>query len=170
MKKLFFFTVMLSSCIHLFAQDFVIPANYKLETKEDYTVYEKDIIAAANWLQATPFTQEIEKRKMVSAFVLKWVNGSPTVNVELNETIFNFEKKNEGMLILFMAASSRYVLENNYSKDMRAKHRSALKALIEVYKSGKGISKDKKMDKLVKADEEGKLDQWLEENLKIAVH
>jgi hypothetical protein len=38
----------------------------------------------------------------------------------------------------------RYVLENNYSTDMRAKHEAALKGMIEVYKSGKGIRKIKK--------------------------
>ena len=95
------------------------------------------------------------------------MNGSPTVNVEINPTIIAFEEKNPGMLPLYMAGSARYVLENNYSKDMRAKHKAALKGMIEVYKSGKGIKKDKKMEKLVKSDEGDKLDEWLAENLKI---
>lgn len=79
----------------------------------------------------------------------------------------DFEKKNEGMLLLYMAFSAKYVLENNYSKNMRAKQKAALSDMILVYKSGKGIHKDKKMEKLIKSDEEGKLDEWLEENLKI---
>ena len=61
----------------------------------------------------------------------------------------------------------KYVLENNYSTDMRAKHKEALHDMIKVYQSGKGIQKDKKMEKLIKADEEGKLDDWLSDNLKI---
>lgn len=149
------------------AQEFVVPANYQLNAREDYGKYEKDIIAAAKWLLSTAFNEQKEKRKEVSAFVIKWVNGSPTVNVEINPTIIDFEEKNPGMLPLYMAGSARYVLENNYSKDMRAKHKSALKGMIEVYKSGKGIKKDKKMEKLVKSDEEGKLDEWLAENLKV---
>ena len=79
----------------------------------------------------------------------------------------DFDKKNDGMLAMYMAASARYVLENNYSKDMRAKHRAALRDLIVVYKTGKGIKKDKKMEKLIKSEEEGKIDEWLAENLKI---
>jgi hypothetical protein len=66
-----------------------------------------------------------------------------------------------------MSACARYVLENNYTKDMRAKHRAAIRDLITVYKAGKGISRDKKMEKLIKAEEAGELDVWLEENLKI---
>ena len=148
-------------------QNFEVPANYQLNTKDDYSRYEKDIIEATRWLQSTPLNEQKEKRQEVSAFVIKWINGSPTVNVEINPTIIDFEEKNPGMLALYMAGSATYVLENNYSKDMRAKHKAALKGMIEVYKSGKGIKKDKKMEKLIKSDEEGKLDEWLSENLKI---
>ena len=158
----FFLSIIICS-----AQDFEVPANYQLNAKEDYGKYEKDIIAAAKWLLTIPFNEQKEKRKEVASFVIKWVNGSPSVNVELNATIIDFEEKNPGMLPLYMAGSARYVLENNYSKDMRAKHKAALKGMIEVYKSGKGIKKDKKMEKLVKSDEDGKLDEWLAENLKV---
>ena len=151
-----------------FAQDFNVPESYQLNSKEDYAKYEKDIIAATNWLIATPFNEQAEKRREVSAFVVQWINGSPTVNVEINPTIMDFENKNAGMLVLYMAASAKYVLENNYSKDMRAKHRAALRDMIKVYQAGKGIQKDKKMEKLMKSDGEGKIDEWLADNLKIA--
>ncbi len=150
-----------------FCQQFEVPSNYKFIAAADYTPYEKDIIAAANWLIATPFNKETDKHKRVAAFVIQWINGSPTVNVEINTTILDFEKKNKGMLVLYMACCAKYVLENNYSKDMRAKHKAALRNMIEVYKRSTGIQKDKKMDKLIKSDSDGKLDEWLDENLKI---
>lgn len=152
---------------HLYSQDFEVPKGYQLKNAADYTRYEKDIIAAAKWLKKTPLGEQADKRKEVGAFVISWVNGSPTVNVEINPTIMDFEKKNEGMLLLYMAFSAKYVLENNYSKDMRAKHKAALHDMISVYQSGNGIKKDKKMEKLIKSDEDGKLDEWLSENLKV---
>ena len=152
---------------NIYSQTFELPQNYEFKQPYDYAKYEKDIIEAAKWLKETPFNEEADKRKEVSTFVVTWINGSPTVNVEINPTIMDFEKKNEGMLIIYMASSARYVLENNYSKDMQLKHKAALRDMISVYKSGKGIKKDKKMEKLVKNDEEGKLDEWLSENLKI---
>ncbi len=150
-----------------FGQSFEVPSNYTLNVAEDYKIYEKEIIAAAKWLKETPLDEQLDKRKDVSAFVMQWVNGSPTVNVELNSIIMDFEKKNNGMLILYMASCARYVLENSYSKDMRAKQKYSLNEMVEVYKSGKGIKKDKKMDKLVKSQEEGKMDEWLSDNLKV---
>ncbi len=152
---------------NLYSQAFEVPENYEFKQAADYTKYEKDIIEAAKWLKETPFNEQVEKRKEVSKFIVTWINGSPTVNVEINPTIMDFEQKNEGMMVLYMAGSARYVLENNYSKDMRSKHKAALRDMISVYKTGKGIKKDKKMEKLIKSDEEGTLDEWLSENLKI---
>lgn len=152
---------------NLYSQAFEVPQNYEFKQAADYAKYEKDIIEAAKWLKETPLNEQVEKRKEVSKFVVTWINGSPTVNVEINPTIMDFEKKNEGMLTIYMASSARYVLENNYSKDMRSKQKAALRDMMSVYKTGKGIKKDKKMEKLIKSDEDGKLDEWLSENLKI---
>jgi hypothetical protein len=66
-----------------------------------------------------------------------------------------------------MASSSKYVIENNHTTDVRAKQKAALHDMIKVYQSGKGIKKDKKMEALIKSDTEGNLDKWLEENLKM---
>lgn len=164
---LFLVSLLILTAKDLYSQDFEVPKGYTLKVAADYAPYEKDIINAAKWLTATPLYEQEQKRKEVSAFVVTWINGSPTVNVELNSIIMDFDKKNEGMLVLFMAGSAKYVLENNYSKDMRAKHRDALRVMIHVYKSGNGIKKDKKMEKLIKSDEAGKIDEWLAENLKI---
>jgi len=150
---------------HTYAQDFECPKNYSLVAAEDYTKYEKDVIAAANWLRSTPLNEQIQKRKEVSAFVVKWIDGSPTVNVEITPVIMDFEQKNPGMLVIYMSASARFVLENKYSKDARGKYKSALMDMISVYKSGKGITKDKAMEKLIKSMDEGKMDEWLKENL-----
>ena len=151
----------------LSGQSFEVPKNYQFKEAADYTKYERDIIQATTWLIATPLNEQSDKRKEVSAFVVQWINGSPTVSVEINPTIMDFEKKNNGMMTLYMASSAKYVLENNYSKDMRAKHKAALSDMVTVYKTGIGIKKDKKMEKLIKSVEEGKIDEWLDDNLKI---
>src|SRR5687767_12459879 len=99
---LFFLSTILNAPA-LNGQNFEVPENYYFNSKEDYARYEKDIVAAAKWLHVTPFNEQKEKRKEVSAFVVKWINGSPTVNVEINPTIMDFEEKKPGMLDLYMA-------------------------------------------------------------------
>ena len=165
MKKviLIFFCVTICCIQNIFAQDIVLP-KLVLKTADDYAKYEKDVINAARWLQDTPFNVKVLQRKQVSAFIVKWVGGSPTVLVEMYPVILDFDQKNEGMLVLFMAGCARYVLENNDTTDAKAKYMFAFRGLISMYKSGNGISKDKKMEKLIKLDESGKLDEWLKEN------
>jgi hypothetical protein len=170
MKKITLLLSIMAACFSLSAQeepDFEVPTDPVLVKTEDYAPYEKDIITAAKWLEAVPIDKQLPKRKDASAFVVKWILGSPTVTVTLYSTVSDFDKKNKGFLVLYMAAAARYVLENNYSKDEKETTRQGLKALIRVYKKeGSGVSKDKKMEKLVKADDEGKLDEWMKDNLK----
>ena len=150
-----------------YSQDFEVPKGYTLKAAADYALYEKNIINAAKWLTTTAFNDQPEKRRQVSVFVTEWVMGSPTVYISLHPVIMDFEKKNEGMLVVYMASCARYVLENNYSKDTAAKHRAALNDMILVYKAGAGIRKDKKMEKLIKSAADNKLDEWIEVNFKI---
>jgi len=148
------------------AQSFEVPKGYDFKSPEDYARYEKDIIEAAKWLKATPFNQEADKRKDVSAFVVVWLTGSSNVSVTLESWLLDFEKKNDGMMVLFMASYSKWVLENSYSKDAVAAKKAALKDMMDVYKAGVGIKKDKKMENMIKANDENKLDEWIEKNLK----
>lgn len=149
-----------------FAQDFRVPAG-QIKFKEDYSEYEKDIIAADKWLVKTPFDEQPERRQQVNQFIFDWVNGSPTVFCEITPVILDFQKKNPGMLLIYMGSVARYVLEHNYSNDTIPKQKAALQDMITVYKSGKGIKKDKKMEKLIKAMDEGKLEEWIGENMKL---
>ena len=148
-----------------FSQTFDVPQGYGFTTAEDYTRYEKDIIAAAKWLESTPLEAQPEKRKQTANFIYRWVNGSPTVMVSVYPCIMDFEKANPGMLALYMAACSRYALENNYSKDKRAAQAAALRSMMKLYQLGTGVVRDKKMEKLIKTDADGKLDKWLEKNM-----
>lgn len=150
----------------IFAQDFRVPAG-QIKLKEDYTEYEKDIVAADKWIVNTPFDEQPERRKQVYQFIFDWVNGSPTVYCEITPAVLDFQKKNFGMLFIYMGGVARYVLEHNYSNDTIPKQKAALQDMITVYKSGKGIKKDKKMEKLIKAVDEGELEEWMRENMKL---
>ncbi|HMX03089.1 MAG TPA: hypothetical protein PLL28_11965 [Chitinophagales bacterium] len=166
MKHLLSFFAISLFVISTHAQDWEVPRHYMLEGAEDYVPYEADIIQAANWLRDVSPTTDVEKFKEASQFVIKWVNGSPTVTVEINKTIMEFNEKNHNMLVLYMASCAKYVLENNYSKDVQAKHISALKDMAIAYQKQPQMQKDKKMEKLVKAIEEGTADDWYNKNFK----
>ncbi len=148
-----------------FSQTFETPREYSFKNKAEYERYEKDIIAASKWLFATALDEQAEKRKQVAKFVAEWLLGSPTVHAEMSQAIMDFETKNPGMMVLYFAGCSLYVLENNYSKDIRAKHRFALQAMMNYYKADMGTIKDKQMKTLIKQTKDGKLDEWITINI-----
>jgi hypothetical protein len=150
-----------------FSQEFEVPAGYEFKSRQDYIKYRKEIIEASKWLQSTPLDINSKKRKEISIFVASYVNGNPFFNVDVSQTIIEIEKKNPGMLMLYLAGNARFVLENNYSQDKISMEKAALKGMIDMYVKGIGIQKDKNMERLVRADDKGKMDQWIDENIKI---
>lgn len=148
------------------AQEFTLPANIVLKTNRDYLKYEKDVLAAISWLEQTPLNEQGEKRKRISAFVQQWVSGSPNVSVKMYAEIMVFYDANPDLLTNYMGGWTRYVLGNpGDTIDFNA-NMAGLKSVIAVYKTGKGIKKDPKTEKLVKLDREGKLEAWAREHFK----
>jgi len=145
---------------------FDVPSNVQLNVKEDYAKYEPDIIAATNWLESNPLDREPEKRKEVSAFVMKWIIGSPSVNVSLTEQIQKLYGKNASLLIIYMGSYTRHFLENKTTATVFSGTKAGLISMMNVYKKDIDIAKSKEMEKLVKLTEENKLDEYIKEKFK----
>jgi hypothetical protein len=153
--------------ITLPAQDIKVPTNAVLEKAEDYEKYEKDVIACAKWLESTPLDEQKDKRKQVNYFLTKWITGSPTVTIELNSNIIEWNKSNPELLSVFMAGWTKFMLEHKeMNKDMVRGNVEGLRSVLKVYKLGKGVKKDKKLEKLIALESKGKLENWVEDQLK----
>jgi hypothetical protein len=167
MKKLLTLLCFIIASTNAFAQDFTVPAIDGLKTEADYARYEKDVIACANWLENTPLNQDRDKRVSANTFMIKWISGSPSVSIALDANVVSkLADKNEQLLVLFMAGWTRYALENNYSKDNQKGYLEGLKSLINVYKKGIDIKKDKDVEKFVELHDKGELEAWIKENVK----
>jgi hypothetical protein len=140
---------------------FEVPENYVLEHDSDYAKYEADIIAASVWLAETDLDKETDKRDKVNAFVLKWLAKSPTVTVNVYNEVTKLYQGNP-ILTVFLSAYARYVLEHKTEKGIFAPTKVGLQALMAIYKKGIGIKANKNMDKMIKMDAKGKLDDYIE--------
>src|ERR1700693_2154940 len=104
MKKVFFLTItcFLAVATNTFAQTYEVPKDYVLKAKEDYAKYEQDVINTIDWLEQTPWNEQPEKRDEAKAFYLKWIEGSPTVSVEINSEIAKLSKNNPELFGSYM--------------------------------------------------------------------
>lgn len=163
MKNIKFIIVLLLTSQMIFAQDFEIPKNIKLEQESDYLKYEEDVLNGINWLENTGVQDYITKRENISAFVLEWIMGTPTISIGLQAFQINLTKKNPELLTSFLGGWTKFAIENPSKKE------DAIKANIEGFKSltkvyaankGKGMKKDNKIEKLIKLNLE-ELKEWV---------
>jgi hypothetical protein len=133
-------------------------------TKEDFIASEKKVIATIDWIEATPFDKEEEKRTKQKALLIAWITNSPTVTVEINSRMLTFHKKNADLLVIFMGGWTKYCLQNNYSKDIVQSSLAGIRSAIKVYKN-LSLKKDKNMEKLIGLEDKGDLEKWVTEKL-----
>lgn len=160
----------LTLCLLLFvafsnAQSYDLPKDIKLDSKEDYAKYEKDVIEATNWLIASPLSKETEKRKEVNAFLMVWLTGSPDVTIELNGEIVTFMDCGE-CLIIFMGGWAKYAIESKDYKDASKGNLAGIESVIEFYKKNKAtIGKNKNIEKLIKLQDKKELADFIKSKL-----
>jgi len=145
---------------------FEVPQNVELKTKDDYAKYETAIIDAAKWLEETDLNKETDKRQQVNTFVVQWISGSPTINVDINEQLGKIYSKNAQLLGLYLASYARNFLENKGTATKFSAIKAGLISMMNVYKKGIEISKSKEMDKLIKLTDENKLDDYINDKFK----
>lgn len=145
---------------------FEVPQDLELKTKEDFSKYETAMIDAAKWLEETDLNKEEDKRKQVNFFVLQWVSGSPTVSVELTQQLSKIYGKNVHLLGVYLASFSRNYIENKTTATQFSATKAGLISIMNVYKKGIEISKNKEMDKLIKLTADNKLDDYINEKFK----
>jgi len=166
-KSFLLFSLFFGSLTAMAQKKFEVPENYEFNTSADYAKYETAIINAAKWLEDTDLDKELDKRQKVNAFVLKWIAGSPSVTIELTEPIGKLCSKNEELFGVYLSAYSRSVLENKKSSTKFLATKASLQAIVRVYKKGIGITKNREMDKLVKADNDNRLDEFIKDYMNL---
>jgi len=161
------FALVLLNTVKLRAQtNFEVPAGIEFTVKEDYAKHEANVIAASKWLEENDLDKELQKRKEVSAFVMKWIMGSPTVNVSLTPQLMKVYGKNSNLLVIYMGSYTRFYLENKSTATSPAATKAGLISMMNVYKKGIEITKNKEMEKVIKAADDNKLDDYITDKFK----
>ncbi|MBL7851379.1 MAG: hypothetical protein JNN04_10795, partial [Cyclobacteriaceae bacterium] len=93
----------------------------------------------------------------------KWMSGTPYYSFTLDEQATKFAKKSDDLLGLYMAAMTKYVLENKAdSKDQDKIKFNAVKLIIEYAKDDKNNVKiNSELKKAIEADNKGQLSEYL---------
>lgn len=145
--------------------EFNLPENIELNKKSDYSKYENEVIQAAKWLEETDLDKEVEKRKQIQTFVVKWVSGSPDITLEINAGLMDLFNDSGELMALYFASYSRYLLENKEATASSAT-KAGIISMINVYKKGIGVKKNSEMKRAIKFNDQNKLEDYIAQNLK----
>ena len=165
MKKTVIAIVFLFLMKPLIAQNnFEVPKDYKLETASDFSNHEQDVVKGVGWLLKSPVSNDKTKRKDVSAFLMKWLTGSPDVSIELTQEVVTFMDCSD-CLLMFMGGWAKYAIETK-DKDKLKGNLAGVESVIELYKNNKdAIGKNKSIEKYIKLQEKNKLEKYLKSKL-----
>jgi hypothetical protein len=150
----------------LFVQAQDRPEFPELAVKEDYAKSEALFQQITTWLTETDLDQQEALRMESNAFILKWITGSPTVTVGIDEHIVGLVDKNTQLLAIFMANYASFCISNKENKSTLNPTRAGLLAMVKVYKKGIAIKKTRALDKLATAVDKNELDDYIAKNLK----
>lgn len=136
----------------------------KLESKADFNTTANDAaLQAANYLLTTPLEKNNINRLKSIQFVIRWMTGTPEYSFTLDEQATKFAKKNDDLLSLYMAAMTKYVLENKAdAKDQNKIKLNAVKLIIIYVKDPNNkVKLNGELKKAIEADEKGELASYL---------
>lgn len=157
MKHLLLLAICLST-IALNAQEFIVPKDIKLESKEDYEAQNDNVIAAVNWLTDTHLNRESKKRKRVNTYLLQWLTGTQTVSLTLQPGLADYGSCAD-CLMVYMGGYAKAVIEAGNEEDKLANNVAAIRTVLQFYQKSEGaIGKNKLIQKLLKQEEKGKLE------------
>ena len=166
MKKLnfvIFMAVFLFKTLCSFSQDFTSLSDIPLKTEPEYKEAEKQVNECAEYILDSPFDQENKNLAEAGRFLLRWMGGTPDYKFNIDSQAARLIEGNEMLLSIYLAGMTKFVLENPDKADNQQKMKEyAVKSLLEYCENPENRIKPKgELKKLIKANQKGKLDEYL---------
>jgi hypothetical protein len=147
------------------SQVFMVPEGYAFKSQEDFTRYEPDILRAVDFLESASMDKDAEKRKEANAFLLQWLTGTAHVTVKVQPYVMGLVQENKDLLAVYLGGWSRFVLQNPSNKTELDCHIAGVQSVLKAYQLCSGVKKDARLDDLLALEKEGKLREWVLEQM-----
>ena len=136
----------------------------KLEKTADYKKAEPFVLQTATYLLSIPFKSENTDRYNSLRFISQWMNGTTDYSFVLGDMIEKIGKGNNDHLGVYIAAMTKYTLENKLAAKNAAVVKLNAMILLLNYCENKdnNLKLSKQLKKLAEAKEKGQLEQALQ--------
>jgi hypothetical protein len=137
--------------------------NVKLATAADCRAADPVALEASTYLLSTPFEKDNISRLKSLSFIIKWMTATPDYSFAIDETAGKLMKGSDDLLGLYMAAMTKYCLENKASaNDQKLVKLNAITYVLNyVENEQNNIKMTKQLKKLSEAKAKGELEAAL---------
>jgi hypothetical protein len=158
--SLLFVFLLLNLCA--FAQELPNLTNIKLNKRASYKHAEPAVEKVVAYLFNTPIDKKNRKRGDAGQFLLNWMNGTPDYTFYLEERESSFFNTDPDLLLMYMAALTRFSLEHPAEKDRRKQALGAMELVLPyLYQQSDKQSWSAALWQLHDAHRNGKLNDFL---------
>jgi hypothetical protein len=159
MKKILF-TIALAFALNANAQTPPDYSRYPLDTEANIKKADEAAKQTAVYLLGTPVTKEPQKRLEAMQYLFEWMEATPNYSFAFDKA-FTLVGQDQQLMGIFIAALSKYHLDNNVKQGGEASSLFTLKAVAEyVGNANNGITPQDNLKKLVDANKNGKLKEF----------
>lgn len=161
MKKLFI--IIFAFCPgSTFSQDLPDFDQVKLEEPADYAAADTYALQASTHLLSSPYSEDQLRLKSLR-LVIKWMSGTPDYQFAIDEGVTKICKGNDNLLGLYMAAMTKYSLENKASSgDAKLVKLNVVRMLLAYCENpGNSMKMSKELKRLSEANKKGELEKSL---------
>ncbi|WP_293301342.1 hypothetical protein [Pedobacter sp. UBA4863] len=129
MRKIFFAFLCLFS-LNLYGQELPNLKNVKLNKKASYKNAEPTIVKVVDYLFKTPIDKKNKARNNAGRFLLDWMNGTPDHVFYLEEKETSFFNTDPDLLLMYMAALTKFSLEHPTAKEKQTQALGAMSLIL----------------------------------------
>lgn len=127
----------------------------------DCKTAEPRVLEAANYMLSTPLQKGDVNRQKAFSLVMRWMTATPDYHFAIDEDASKLMKGSDDLLVLYMGAMTKYVLENKGSAaDQKAVKVNAMSILLTYTDNpSNNVKPTKNLKKLSEAKANGRLEQ-----------
>jgi hypothetical protein len=164
MKKITLLILTAAAYLTAFAQGVPDCSTIKLDSKEGFdSVANMAALNASTYLLSIPADKTDNDRNKTIQYLLQWMTATPEYSFYVDETVRKVVRNNDKLLTLYLAAATKYSLENKHeSKNEKHVKLNSIRRLIQYAKDPKNnLTVGTEFKKAIKAEEQGRLPEYL---------
>ncbi|MDQ8004751.1 MAG: hypothetical protein REI64_08135 [Pedobacter sp.] len=161
MRKIIFAFLLLLS-FNVSGQELPNLKNIKLNKKASYKHAEPTVLKVVDYLFHTPIERKNRSRSNAGQFLVDWMNGTSDHVFYLEEKETSFFNTDSDLLLMYMAALTKYSLDQPTDKEKRTQALGAMNLVLPyLYQQSDKKIWTKELWQLYDASKNGKLKEFL---------